>query len=76
MRNIFKLVDGSQAIIGDSFLRKMFDQFLRKIIRRLEFGKSRIKLFRKEDLGKSSSKKLRMVCSNIFYRLDCQKTYF
>ena len=51
MRNIFKLVDGSQAIIGDSFLRKMFDQFLRKIISSLEFGKSRRKLFRKEDLG-------------------------
>jgi hypothetical protein len=28
MRNIFKLVDGSQAVIGDPFLRKMFDQFL------------------------------------------------
>jgi len=68
MRNIFKLVDGSQAIIGDSFLRKMFDQFLRKIISRLEFGESRRKLFRKEDLGKSSSKKLRTVLNKIFYR--------
>ena len=27
MRNMFKLVDGSQAIIEFPFLRKMFDQF-------------------------------------------------